>query len=53
MTQGGIKPFQWRPPAKLYDDIRKVADRAGTSMNYEVSRLVRRALDAEKNGGKR
>ena len=47
-SSGGVKPFQWRPPAKMYDEIRKVADRAGTSMNYEITRLVRWALDAER-----
>jgi len=52
MTSGGIKPFQWRPPAKLYDEVQKVAQRAGTSMNYEVTRLIRWALDAEKGGSR-
>ena len=52
MSVGGVKPFQWRPPAQMYDEVQKVAKRAGTSMNYEVTRLVRWALDAEKKEGK-
>jgi len=53
ISSQAIKHFQWRPPATLYDDVQKIARRAGTSMNYEVTRLVRSGIDRDKQEAKK
>lgn len=48
MSGNGVQVLTHRVPSKMADELRAVAAREGTSLNYEMTVALRAHLDADK-----